>query len=178
MAGYTCPTCNTKMERDVLVLYKHTDQHIVDAIKKQNPQWVSEDGYCPKCLDAFKQQMGKAGTPSLVNISIGGIRQRTIFGCISLVVAISALLVLQGSGAAKVWRLFLFIPFFGAMLGLIQAREKVCVVLGLRGTKQTSDQEEPVSDPELKEALRAASQKILILCAILAFIFTALAWIL
>ena len=64
------------------------------------------------------------------------------------------------------------------MLGLIQAREKVCVVLGLRGTKQTSGQEEPVSDPELKEALRAASQKILILCAILAFIFTSLTWIL
>ena len=178
MAGYTCPTCNAKMERDMLLFYKHTDQHIVDAIKKQNPQWVSEDGYCPKCLDAFKQQMGKAGTPSLVNIGIGGIRQRTVLGCISLVIAITALLVLYGSGAAKVWRLFLFIPFFVAMLGLIQAREKVCVVLGIRGTKKTRDHEAPISDPGLEEALRAASQKILLLSVILAFIFTAIAWIL
>ena len=163
MAAYTCPTCNEKMERDMLLFYKHTDQHIVDAIKKQNPQWVSEDGYCPKCLRAFKQQMAKGGTAPLVNIGIGGVRLRTAIGCIALVIGIGGLLAMEQSDAPKLWRLCLFIPFFVAMLGLIQARENVCVFFGMRGTQKTGNQEERISDPGLEEALRNASKKILLL---------------
>ena len=44
---YTCPTCGESVERDLLVFLHHTDQHIIEAIKNQHPEWVKDDGTCP-----------------------------------------------------------------------------------------------------------------------------------
>ncbi len=44
---YTCPTCGESVERDLLVFLHHTDQHIIEAIKKDHPEWVKDDGTCP-----------------------------------------------------------------------------------------------------------------------------------
>ena len=59
MNTYTCPTCNEKIERDLIVFMKHTDEHIIEAIRKSHPEWVSDKGICGKCLDYFKRAMGK-----------------------------------------------------------------------------------------------------------------------
>src|SRR3989338_8198805 len=91
MAAYTCPTCGEKLQRDMLRFYKHTDQHIVEELKKMNPGWISNDGFCQKCLDFFKTEMSRgridavsrAMNPALVNISIGGTRRRTVLGIVS-----------------------------------------------------------------------------------------------
>ncbi len=44
---YTCPTCGETMERDLMVFLQHTDHHLIDAIKEDNPDWVEDDGTCP-----------------------------------------------------------------------------------------------------------------------------------
>jgi hypothetical protein len=59
MQQYICPTCGQAMERDLLVFIAHTDQHIVDEIKKRHPEWITKDGFCLKCLEYFKKAMGK-----------------------------------------------------------------------------------------------------------------------
>lgn len=44
---YTCPTCGETVERDLLVFLQHTDKHVIDAMKKERPDWVEDDGTCP-----------------------------------------------------------------------------------------------------------------------------------
>lgn len=35
----------------------HTEQHIVDVIKKDHPDWASQDGSCPRCMDFYRKQI-------------------------------------------------------------------------------------------------------------------------
>ncbi len=171
-AAYTCPTCGTRMERDILLFYKHTDQHIVDEIHKKNPGWVSENGFCQKCLDFFKTTMGKGaaakGESALVNIGVGGARARTMLGAASLTVAVTALILMNRGGAPKSARAVLFFPLFVGLLGLFQAQRRVCVVIAAQGN----------ADPVLQRALRIASAKIIAGSAFFAFFFTLLLCIL
>ncbi len=157
------------MERDMELLYKHTNEHIVDEIKKKNPQWITDDGYCTKCVDYYKKQMGKstnffgvnkATDASLVNISLGGVQKRTVMGSIILVATLVGLYFMIQYGLPKLYRLGLVIPFFMAMVCLVQAREQVCVILGAQGTQETDNKISDVRDEKLKTELKQASKKI------------------
>ena len=53
---FICPTCNKNMPYEIKVIISHTDQHIVDVIKKKHPKWVEKDGICKKCYEYFKSQ--------------------------------------------------------------------------------------------------------------------------
>ena len=57
MPDFICPTCNKNMPRDLLVVIPHTEEHIVDVIKKNHPEWVEADGICKKCYEYYKKQM-------------------------------------------------------------------------------------------------------------------------
>lgn len=46
--AFFCSHCQEYVDNDLLVYLSHTDQHIIDAIKKQFPDWVETDGACPK----------------------------------------------------------------------------------------------------------------------------------
>lgn len=59
MAGYQCPVCSNEIPRDLAVFLDHTNEHIIDAIKKQNPKWVSSDGVCKRCVEYYKSQFKK-----------------------------------------------------------------------------------------------------------------------
>ena len=183
MTSYTCPTCGNKIERDLVLFYKHTDRHILEELEKQHPQWVTNDGYCPKCLDFFKKAMGKTGAPQgakpsdsvLVNIGIGGARRRTVLGVLSLAAAAGIAFGLVSNGAPRIWRLVIFFPLLASALGFLQAKERICVVLGGKGTREAGGGEEKVADPRLERALRQASQRIWVFAAafglVLAVIF-------
>lgn len=56
---YACPICDKKMPREVLIYTAHTEEHIVEEIKKKHPEWAAKDGLCVKCLDYFRKAMGK-----------------------------------------------------------------------------------------------------------------------
>jgi len=45
------------MSRDLLVVVPHTEQHVVDAIKKKHPEWAESNGVCKKCYEFYKKQM-------------------------------------------------------------------------------------------------------------------------
>ena len=56
--AWRCSVCGTVLEEDDVKRYiEHTHRHIIDAIKKKNPDWVEDDGVCPKCWDYFRSQM-------------------------------------------------------------------------------------------------------------------------
>jgi len=54
---FVCPTCGKKMPRDLDLIIPHTEKHIVEAIKKEHPDWVEKDGVCKKCYEYYKRQI-------------------------------------------------------------------------------------------------------------------------
>ena len=54
---YKCSVCSESIDGDLLVYVDHTEQHIMDEIKLNHPDWVENDGICQKCVDYYKKQM-------------------------------------------------------------------------------------------------------------------------
>lgn len=59
----------------------------------------------------------------ITNMTPGGRHRRLTMGIVMLVVAAALGVWLLAGGAARVWRLTLLVPLWGAGLGLFQARE-------------------------------------------------------
>ena len=58
LTDFICPICETKMPRDLSIIVPHTENHIIDVIKKQHPEWVESKGICDKCHRYYKEQLG------------------------------------------------------------------------------------------------------------------------
>ena len=56
---YICPTCGKHLPRELSHIIPHTEEHIIDAIKENHPEWVKEGGVCKKCYEHYKKQMNK-----------------------------------------------------------------------------------------------------------------------
>ena len=54
---YTCSLCQAKVSGDVVTFTDHTEQHIVDLIKHDHPDWAGSDGVCRKCYEYYKQEL-------------------------------------------------------------------------------------------------------------------------
>ena len=54
---FTCPTCNREMPVELMVIIPHTEEHIVNEIKKKHPNWAEKDGICKKCYEYYKNQL-------------------------------------------------------------------------------------------------------------------------
>ena len=163
MSVYTCPTCGEKMERDLSLFMDHTNRHIIDEVKRLHPNWITDEGYCPKCLDYFKRVMRNEGTVSAAgalektNIGPAEIRQRLILGGMGFASALMAGFWLHEAGAPMAGRLALFPLFFAGTLGLVQAQKKLCVVIA---QKQT-------------DAMRRRASRLIFIAAALAALLTA-----
>lgn len=164
----------------MMLLYKHTDQHIVDQIKKKNPSWVTDNGFCEKCVDFYKREMGRSavsGTnktaPQLINITVKGSLWRTLAGVALFALAIGTFFVLHTKNSPQQLRILLFIPFFVSMFCMIQAKEQVCAVNGLKGVKDTDEGKVLISDERFKNELKKASIRIILISAAMAGVLTA-----
>jgi hypothetical protein len=54
---FVCPTCNKTIPYDLKTIVPHTEEHIIEVIKKKHPDWVKRDGICKKCYDYYKSQL-------------------------------------------------------------------------------------------------------------------------
>ncbi len=180
MASYTCPTCGAKMERDLLLFKKHTDHHILEEIKKKNPAWVTDEGYCPKCLDYFTKSIrgsghdgdAKSASLGLVNIGTREGRKRMMLGVASLGAAVAAFVWLETSGFDQKIRLALFPLLFGAMLCFLEAKKNLCVILSYKGARNMDCGEQKISDERQSRALKAEAAKVVFIALLTALALT------
>jgi hypothetical protein len=108
------------------------------------------------------------------NIGAVGRRQRLVYGAILLVIGIAAaaLLVAGVGGAARGARLLLFLPFLGAALAILQARDHTCVRLAARNQRDLDRGSEAVADPWLSSQLKRQAREILIEAVLAAALLT------
>lgn len=54
---YICSVCKKRISGGLVALQDHTDEHIIDLLKADHPDWVEADGICQKCLDHYRGQL-------------------------------------------------------------------------------------------------------------------------
>jgi len=54
---YHCSVCGKAVSNDLEILIEHTEEHIVDIIKKKHPEWIEKDGVCQKCVEYYRKQL-------------------------------------------------------------------------------------------------------------------------
>lgn len=54
---YQCSVCNTKVSGDLMVYKKHTEQHIIDLLKHDHPEWIEDNGLCKKCYEYYSAEI-------------------------------------------------------------------------------------------------------------------------
>lgn len=109
-----------------------------------------------------------------------GPRERTkrrVMGIASLVAGAGLAFVLVAFGAPPWSRLFLFVPFWFAGLGLFQAQQQTCIALAARGTRNLDAGEERIDDPAAAEALRARARAVTRKSLIVAVVATLVAFL-
>ncbi len=100
-------------------------------------------------------------TPSpLVNIGPREQRKRRLLGIVALTVGVGIAFVLVVYGAPRWSRLVVFFPMWMAGLGLLQARDKICIALAARGTCNMDSGEAGLEDEALIGQLRAVASSI------------------
>ena len=177
MQTYTCPTCGEVMQRDLTIFTEHTDRHIVDELKKHRPAWITEEGYCPKCLDFFKrsiQDPASAEALDAVNIGPREVRKRYVLAAIGLGTGLLMLFALRSSTLPRIWRLFIFLPFFAGALGFFQAKKRLCVVYAQKALKNMDGQEQPIANAQEAEKLRRRAKHLWVFSALTAAVLAAI----
>jgi len=54
---YKCNLCGEVVKDDLKEFVEHTENHIIDLIKKDHPDWVENNGLCRKCHDYHKREL-------------------------------------------------------------------------------------------------------------------------
>jgi len=54
MPSYTCPLCGSVIQEEFRTLHEDAEQWLINRIKRQHPEWVSADGACSPCIEAYK----------------------------------------------------------------------------------------------------------------------------
>ena len=176
MASYQCPMCGRSMDRNLILFLDHTNQHVIDQIKKKYPEWVAEDGICKPCADYYTLQL--KGELSELNIGPAERRKRFVMGVVMLALSGVLILVFMMNHFSHSWRFILFLPIFFGMLGLIQDREKVCVLFAELGIQKIDTSGEKISDTMVASALKIRGRKILLKSALYAALITAVLFLL
>ena len=164
------------MERDLLLFIRHTDEHVVEELKKKNPEWITPDGFCPRCLAHYKAAL--QGQQVVVNIAGSQVTQRQFMAAASLFAAALFYFALVRVNLSRGFRLLLFPPLFAMFLGYFQAKNRHCVVLGLKGARNMDDGEKTVAGEADKRRLRKTSVRLLALSFLLAALLTTVGYFL
>ncbi len=108
------------------------------------------------------------------NIGPTGRRWRVTGGVVLLVAGVAGAALLVLGGVDRGARLALFVPFFGAAIGLLQARDHTCVMLAARSQCEIGRGFGAVSDSWLAGQLRRQAREVLIESAVVAAFLTGL----
>lgn len=101
-----------------------------------------------------------ANTSDACNIGLRERRKRRLLGYVALTVGVATAFVLVVYSAPRWSRAIIFFPIWIGGLGLMQARDKICIALAARGVRNMDAGEEKVEDEHLIEQLRQKARAI------------------
>jgi len=96
----------------------------------------------------------------IANISSSERLRRLIGGVIPFVIALAILAWMISTDVNRLWRLPLFILFMGAGTGFFQWRDKTCVGLSARSSRNLTGTEEKIEDKAELAQVRRQARKV------------------
>lgn len=94
------------------------------------------------------------------NIGTRERRKRRLLGFVCLTVGVATAFVLVVYNAPRWSRAIIFFPIWIGGLGLMQARDKICISLAARGVRNMDAGEEKLNDKNLIEQLRRKARQL------------------
>ena len=168
MAGYQCPLCGKQMDRDLILFLDHTNQHVIDRIKKSHPEWIAENGACEPCVAYYRLQIsGEAG-----NIGPNERRKRAMLGIAALGLSVAWGFYLVASDAPSILRLSLCVPLFCGIFCLMEAEEATCSVLAEMGSRNVDSGVEKIRDQSAVGYLKKKGRQIVLKSAFVMILVT------
>lgn len=58
MSKTKCPLCERKIEEKELVYHHDIEEMLIDVIKNNHPQWIDNQGACPRCVEYYRTIFG------------------------------------------------------------------------------------------------------------------------
>ncbi len=170
MAGYQCPMCGNAMERNLVLFLDHTQQHVIDKIKEEHPDWVESDGVCRPCADYYQKQL--SGESANANIGPEGGRKRFWLGVVMVLGSAALGFLLVRGNFPRPLRFSLFVPVFLGMMGFLQKKEKTCALLAEFGLRNMDSGPKKIEDVAIVKHLKQKGRTILIQSALAATLVT------
>ena len=87
-------------------------------------------------------------------------RKRRLLGFVAVTAGVATAFALVVTGAPRWSRAIIFFPIWIGGLGLMQARDKICIALAARGVRNMDAGEEKIEDEHLNEQLRQKARHI------------------
>jgi hypothetical protein len=106
------------------------------------------------------------------NIGPREIRKRALLGSVLLIAAVLGGAAMIRFKVNPLWRYFMFLPLWGGLLGVLQARAGVCVALSTRGMRNMDRGAEEIADDGEKEAVGKKAVKVYVTSLIAAAVLT------
>ncbi len=106
------------------------------------------------------------------NLGPKEIRKRRLLGYLAINIGLILAIIFIWQDVSDYLRMLVFIPFFVGYLGILQAIQKTCVVLALKGQQNQDQGNQPVIEDALRQKLWRRSIWILIFACILAGLCT------
>ncbi len=169
-ATYQCPLCGKKTSRDLAVYLEHTQEHVIDVIKKKHPEWVAKDGTCRPCVEYYRSQL--SGDLPDMNLGPAETRKRLAAGIFSLSVFLLMGLVLWHHQSARVVRLVLWLPLFLSLWCFLEARKKTCSVLAEKGVCNLDRGIVALHDPARRARIRRLGRRLIVIGFLLSGMLT------
>ncbi len=176
MNEFTCPLCGKKTPRDLVVFLDHTNQHVVDAIKKEHPEWVAPDGTCRTCFQYYEQAL--AGESFESNLGPRETSKRRWLGIGITALTVCWALWLLGTHADRFVRGFIFFPLAFGLFNLLEARKKTCAILSERGLVHLDSGVRKIENAEVARKLRIRGRMLMLQAVLWASILSVFYWFL
>ena len=49
-----CPICKKETAEGIVDVCQIAYEYIIHSIKEEHPEWIQENGACPKCIEYYK----------------------------------------------------------------------------------------------------------------------------
>jgi hypothetical protein len=59
MTKKDCPLCHKELEKEDFSYHSEIEEVLLDLIRKNHPQWVRQDGACPRCVEYYRAMFGE-----------------------------------------------------------------------------------------------------------------------
>lgn len=120
-------------------------------------------------------QIQHSGDVCIPNISTAERRKRLMGGLVTFAIGVVILAILMATGANRFWRLPLFLLFLGGASGYFQWRDKTCVGLSSRNSRNLNDKMELIEDAAELAQVRKQARRVQLKALIAAIPLTVIA---